>query len=170
MEQARCTWCRALSTAPQMRSSLTYTFPFPFPIAHVSFGLSEAFAQLFTKHLWRLIDRYQASLHALVSSELNNQTEVRLSPAHPNLRFFSLFVHRSSSRSSLSDEVADRDHELALVSYTCHSHTASFYLPNFPVPNWYRYIFSLLLTCWGNSKSGYGMHVLKEGSLEFWLA
>ena len=72
MEQARCTWCRALSSAPQIRSSLTYTFPFPFPIAHVSFGLSEAFAQLFTKHLWRLIDRYRASLHAWVLNELNN--------------------------------------------------------------------------------------------------
>ena len=91
-----------------------------------------------------------------------------MSPAHPNLRVFFLFVHRSSSRSSLSDEVADRDHELALV--TLATHTASFYLPNFPVPNRYRYIFSLLLTCWGNSKSGYGMHVLKESSLEFWLA
>jgi hypothetical protein len=73
MEQARCTWRRALSTAPQMRSSLIYISPFPFPIAHVSFGLSEAFAQLFTKHLWRLIDRYRASLHTWMSSELSNR-------------------------------------------------------------------------------------------------
>jgi hypothetical protein len=148
---------------------LAYIFP-PFPIAHVSFGLSEAFAQLFTKHLWRLIDRYRASLHTWMSSELNNPI-VRFD-CLPLIQiwgfsFFSCIDHLLVPLCRMKLLIAITNWPWLVTLAT---HTAFFYLSNFPVPNWYRYTFSLLLTCWGNSKSGYGMHVLKESSLEFWPA